>query len=519
MTLAQNDYSPAAEQPIYQDQAPFVADPSILHEPRGQAPLGSLEGLQKSIPYQEGFIGDLWQLGYIPQKLSSLYPTLVFLILSFLFFVLLRNRVRDRIQLIIFFLFSLFVLGPIRLALPFGISSLYGVVRFGGLVLAFFLLLRSWKTAFPLLLSSPLLVPLLLYTATLLLSFLHVLDASSYMSFLNLAVTGYLFFLIGFLALERRADLRIFSTFFAVSGGVAAIMMFIAFGFKGIYQNILKALYPLEGYLKLLFDLQRGRLTPIWDIEFLGQFLLYRIFSGYRSSRIAAVFVFALLCFVVLLSNTRYRVILLLFSLAAFVVLFKKTQLLKQFFIPSILFIFLYLGISNLFLEVNVFDRFLLRDFVADRLPLSIRAEMAKESLAMAAAFPLTGVGLGNFIDYVSFKYRYHGVAFDPFYALVMDTYFYPHNWFLATLAETGVVGFGSLLWLVWRMLREDRDLLNSTHRMSDRALLSVFMIPTWAYLLGNLITNLYTSLPLVVLFWFFRGMLHRIAFDRLLKP
>lgn len=494
-----------------QNEAPLVPDQSILQIPREQAPLGNLEGLRQEIPYQEGFIGDLWELGYIPQNLSSVYLTIAFVILSLFFFVFLRKKIQNRVQLAVLYLFTLLALGPIRLFTPIGIRSLYGVVRLGGLLLAIFLVFRLRKTKLPLLFSSPLLAPLLLYTTAVLLSYPHVLNSFAFFSSLKLLITGYLFFLVGFFSVQKIADLKLYAVFFAYAAGFVSLLMFLGFLFQNLYKSAMRALYPLGGYLKFLFDLNRGRLTPIWDIEFFGHFLLHRFVFLRTSLRWLAPLPFFLLSFVVLLSNTRYRVLILLFSLLAYLIVSQRIRIFKRLLLPAFFLLLVYVGISNLVFDVNVFERFLLSNPETDRIPLLVRSSMAQEAIAMAVQFPLTGVGLGNYGEYVTFKYRWHGHPFDPFYRLVVDVYQRPHSWFFSTVAEVGLLGFSALIWLLWRMLKEDRHLLRMLSRPSDRTTVLLFMVPTWAYLLGNAITDLYSSLALVILFWFFRGTIHRI--------
>lgn len=60
-------------------------------------------------------------------------------------------------------------------------------------------------------------------------------------------------------------------------------------------------------------------------------------------------------------------------------------------------------------------------------------------------------------------------------------------------------------------MLRDDRLLL-SRRKGLEHKLLLLFMISGCGFLLGNLVINLFISLTLVILFWLFWGLLHRVA-------
>jgi O-antigen ligase len=78
---------------------------------------------------------------------------------------------------------------------------------------------------------------------------------------------------------------------------------------------------------------------------------------------------------------------------------------------------------------------------------LEIRVQMARISLAMLAAQPLFGVGVGGFHE-----------ASEPYLASSTIAAYYTrenaHNNLLQWLAELGMVGFAAFAWLLWRAAR-----------------------------------------------------------------
>jgi O-antigen ligase len=80
---------------------------------------------------------------------------------------------------------------------------------------------------------------------------------------------------------------------------------------------------------------------------------------------------------------------------------------------------------------------------------VDIRMGMAKAAFGMVAAHPILGVGVGRFYTESS---DYMPPDVHKFYA-----HENAHNNFLQILAELGLVGLGSFLWLLWWSLRTSR--------------------------------------------------------------
>lgn len=117
-------------------------------------------------------------------------------------------------------------------------------------------------------------------------------------------------------------------------------------------------------------------------------------------------------------------------------------------------------------------------------------------ALRMFYAKPLFGVGLGTFME-----------NYQKFWLQPTTEIAYAHNCYLQMLAETGFIGLGAFLLLLFIWLRKSLIRLlrpsNSFYYFSFMGL-TVGLI---AYLLNSFVDTNFYSLPIAVLFWFILGM------------
>ncbi|MDP1853672.1 MAG: O-antigen ligase family protein, partial [Candidatus Omnitrophota bacterium] len=117
-------------------------------------------------------------------------------------------------------------------------------------------------------------------------------------------------------------------------------------------------------------------------------------------------------------------------------------------------------------------------------------------ALRMFYAKPLFGVGLGTFME-----------NYQRFWLKPTTEIAYAHNCYLQALAETGFIGLGAFLLLLFIWLKETLGRLlrpsNSFYYFSFMGL-SVGLV---AYLLNSFVDTNFYSLPIAVLFWFILGL------------
>ena len=114
-----------------------------------------------------------------------------------------------------------------------------------------------------------------------------------------------------------------------------------------------------------------------------------------------------------------------------------------------------------------------------------------REALNIIEDFPILGTG-PNTYAYVA-----------PNYKLIEETGHYPHNSYLQMAAETGLLGLGAFLWVLWRFFSLA---LKKVKKTGDLLLLGIAS-GLVAFLTQSFFdTNLY-ALQLIVLFWIMLGV------------
>ena len=121
----------------------------------------------------------------------------------------------------------------------------------------------------------------------------------------------------------------------------------------------------------------------------------------------------------------------------------------------------------------------------------AIRITLWKEALHIWKDFPLTGSGLNTY------------ARISPQYKSCADGGIYPHNSFLQMAAETGVLGLGAFLWILFVFFKEGWRHIEQHKSFLVLGLLSGIL----AFLVHSFVdSNLY-QLQLVVLLWFMMGL------------
>jgi O-antigen ligase len=127
------------------------------------------------------------------------------------------------------------------------------------------------------------------------------------------------------------------------------------------------------------------------------------------------------------------------------------------------------------------------------------RLDIWKGTFAMLQAHP-TGVGLNRFKHYIGDFSSYSG--YDA------------HNNYLLALAETGPLGLGVLLWVMWRIWGIARDALRKAPPGDSeaQAVCVGFCVAFVAILVGNLSGSFFFEGDLMASFWILCGLVERYA-------
>lgn len=416
------------------------------------------------------------------------------------------------------FIFFLSTLGPIYLNLPLFINTTWGIMKLLALFLLFASLWRSIKRGQLEIVKNPLFIPILLYFIAMAASLLAAQNLEAGISDLGTIAFGLLFFYLAFSFFSSKKQLYWFFATVLFSAVLVSLIGFVAFLAPGFYKGVAKNFVHEASFRLYLFNRERGRIFPLWDIELMIPFFLFLIFQKDKILKAFGSIGGGLVSLMVFLTNFRYRFVAFVFGIIAYPFLNKRLLKFLPFLILLIAVFGTYLFWSERVLGVTMITRFFLEDPQADLLPLQARLEMAWQSLEMFISSPLLGVGLGNYFDNFSLRVGYagpplyyFGLPHEAFLVLVFENYKGPHNLFLSTLAETGIVGFIALLFLLKSLLNQDILLFKRVKSIQSRQIASVLIVSSWATILAAQFININTSLGPLIFFWTTRGIIAAI--------
>jgi len=227
-------------------------------------------------------------------------------------------------------------------------------------------------------------------------------------------------------------------------------------------------------------NLERGRIYFEFYSEISIPILFYAYFSPTKSrfSKNFYLLIILSVMFISFFSNIRTRFLVALFSLITSFFLYRKSfskNFIKtiSIFIAVALTIFVGYRIVMSNVGFSVVDRFFLQDKVEDADTISFRFDMLKYSFEMGNSRPLTGVGLGNFYEYIPTKLKNMSFKND----INVSALLYPHNIFAQTYAETGIPGLISLMVLTIYMLVKDFKLFKQPNLFKKSVSLSFWSL------------------------------------------
>lgn len=422
------------------------------------------------------------------------------------------------------FVFFLSTLGPIYLNLPLFINTTWGIMK----LLSLFLLSASlWKLAKKgqlEIIKNSLFIPIILYFIAMTASLLVAQNLEAGVNDLTTIAFGLLFFYLAFSFFSSKKQIYWFFATVLFSAVLVSLIGFFAFLAPGFYKSVARNFVHEDSFRLYLFNRERGRIFPLWDIELMIPFFLFLIFQKDKILKALGMVGGGLLSLMVFLTNFRYRFVAFVFGIIAYPFLNKRFLKFLPFFLLLIVVFVAYLFWSERVLGVSIVSRFFLEDPQADLLPLQARLEMAWQSLEMFISSPLLGVGLGNYFDNFSLRVGYagpplyyFGLPHEAFLVLVFENYKGPHNLFLSTIAETGIFGLIALLCLLKSLLNQDILLFKRIKSSQNKQIASALIVSSWATILAAQFININTSLGALIFFWTARGIITAIWQKRIL--
>ena len=426
---------------------------------------------------------------------------------------------------IFLFTFFLSTLGPIYLNLPIFINTTWGIMKLLALLLLFASLWRAVKKGKLEIVKNPLFVPVSVYFMAMTASLLVAQNLGAAITDLTTIAFGLLFFYLAFSFFSSKKQIYWFFSVVLLSAVFVSLIGLVSFLAPGLYKGVAKNFIHEASYRLYLFNRERGRIFPLWDIELMIPFFLFLFFQKEKILRRVGMIGGGLVSLIVFLTNFRYRFLAFIFGIITYPILNKRFKK----FLPLLILLAIvfggYLFWAQNVLGVTIITRFLLDDPQLDILPLQARMEMAWQSFEMFISSPLLGVGLGNYFDNFSLRVGYagppvyyYGLPHEAFLVLVFENYKGPHNLFFSTIAETGIIGLAALLYLLKSLLNQDILLFRRVkEKTQSRQITTVLIISSWATILAAQFININTSLAPLIFFWTTRGIIAAIGQKKIL--
>ena len=124
------------------------------------------------------------------------------------------------------------------------------------------------------------------------------------------------------------------------------------------------------------------------------------------------------------------------------------------------------------------------------------RAEVWGEAISIIKDFPLFGTGLNTY------------AVVGPHYKSFERGGYYPHNSYLHMAADSGLLGLGAFLWIIFTLFKTSLTNLKKIDDKFYNALLAGLLAGLFAFLIHSFVdTNIYT-LQLGNLMWFIMGLI-----------
>jgi len=284
------------------------------------------------------------------------------------------------------------------------------------------------------------------------------------------------------------------------------------FLFPSLFLSLTKKFIQWELFSAYLVNFERKRFTLDFNLEmfvpvYLSMFYLQSRIKKHIKNKLVFIVILALV-FMTFVSNFRSRAVALIFSLILFFAVLLRRQIKKTALLLAVIFIFSILAFatSRSLFGFNTLDRFLLRKY-EDIQPVKNRIKSINHAVELFRLFPLTGVGLGNYIVYNNSAPICSYFMMKNYQKTYFNLVAYsPHNIFFQILSETGILGAVSFTSLLGYFILKDKHYLKE----NKINLITGLIIASWTIIVYCLFNPSY-SLFVFGWFWFLRGLIEGV--------
>jgi O-antigen ligase len=239
-----------------------------------------------------------------------------------------------------------------------------------------------------------------------------------------------------------------------------------------------------DKYVEVLnVNQKRGRFfIEFIDFAFVPLIFYQFIFSKRKIHNIYGYVLLISILFLASISNFRTHLLMVLFSLMLTVIFVLKKKK-KVFLIFSIILGFLlinYFGLKSTIFPKITIERV---SFSEEEFGSIIgRFNMWNYAHQMFRSSPLMGIGLGNYYDYLPKKEKTVYSIFKEKEILNRVTLINPHNIFFWLVAETGLLGLISFIFLLACFLRQDWNILSSSDILNKSLIISFWTLFLYSF-------------------------------------
>ncbi len=410
------------------------------------------------------------------------------------------------------FLISLFFLRlPPFYILPFqsAFFTSHSIARYLLLFLFASIWYLSYKGKRLLTVERSLLYLVLFYFLTQSLSVIDVVNIKIFLSNYKTVIFSIMLFFIALALLDskEKIDKTIHLLLFTLI--INLVVEFIIYFQPALLFSLIRLIFYPEYWRVMYLNLSRGRyFVDMYETTLIPLLFLYAFyFKKGVLNRIATIFYISVASFFALLSGFRTQLLMVLFSLfGSFIVFFKRSKMVVYFLM--VVFMFLYIGYKASGLLGDNYNSLTRLIFPEQEEQNSIRGRlyMWGYSIKLAQAYPLFGVGLGNFYDFLPAVKKYpHQSLGDPKGELAQVSESHPHSIIFGTLAESGYLGLISLILLIgYFALTDLRAFLRKKPKVN------LVIVSFWSLFIFALF-NPPVILQYLVLFWILRALIVKL--------
>ncbi len=351
---------------------------------------------------------------------------------------------------------------------------------------------------------------LLLYFTSQSISILKAINIESFLIIYKNLTLALLIFICTLLIADSHQKINKILTAIVVTITIELVYQLITYiqSPSFIFESLKAILY--ERYWDAIeLNLLRDRFfVDIYNSALLPIFFYYLFNSKKQISKIFFVFSSLALSFFSIVSNFRTQVFMLTISYFGSV-LFLINTVRRRITVIALSFILLIAGhqIGQLYSGQSALTRIFSPE-EEEYATISGRITWWSYTIEMARLSPVTGIGLGNYYDYLPYSEKKGNMSLSSYFrdlkALTLSD---PHNIFFVTLAETGILGLISLISLIIIFVSHDIKYLQKNNRLLNTLIISFWSLSSYS-LFNPSVNNSYLST-----LWLLRGLIEKVPY------